>query len=100
MYIVTVIQATSTDSHIPKKTDFEIKLTASFVFEKIPGLFCSMPAIKTELLASCQIERPEQACIAKMHDLFLHQLAPLVRQRWFSWDEVTLPNEMKRSESF
>ncbi|KAG1884096.1 hypothetical protein F4604DRAFT_1919925 [Suillus subluteus] len=66
------------------KDHFDIKLSVAFEFLKKPGHFCSFPHIVTAVSSSCPLETEAE----------LSRLAPLVRQRWFCWDKVELPNRM------
>ncbi|KAG1787988.1 hypothetical protein EV424DRAFT_1356294, partial [Suillus variegatus] len=62
---------------------FELKFAASFTFNKFRG--------------SSPVEGPELAGLLKIHGIFTEEVAPLVRQRWFSWDKVELPREMMKT---
>ncbi|KAG2028903.1 hypothetical protein BDR03DRAFT_988100, partial [Suillus americanus] len=77
------------------KDHFEIKLSAAFEFLKKPGHFCASPQIVTAVASSCFLETEAEVATATiMHDILLNRLAPLVRQRWFCWNEVKLPKSM------
>ncbi|KAG1737247.1 hypothetical protein EDB19DRAFT_1829673 [Suillus lakei] len=78
------------------KDVFELKIAASFTSDKLCGVGCSLPMITTALLASSPIKEPELDGLLKIHKIFIGEVAPLVRQRWFSWDKVKLPRAMMK----
>ncbi|KAG2135173.1 hypothetical protein DEU56DRAFT_913538 [Suillus clintonianus] len=83
------------DLHGQTKHYFEIKLTAEFVFEKRPNMFCWYPTTKTTVLASepieCQIEK---TMLEKIHTDFSCSIAHQVCRRWFDWRPVELPPKL------
>ncbi|KAG1882374.1 hypothetical protein F4604DRAFT_1921539 [Suillus subluteus] len=85
------------DLHGEIKDNFEIKLAVAFKFFKVPGHFCSKPAMTTTVLSSCPLENQAEVAMATViHDILLHRLAPLIRERWFCWDTVDLPEKQRQ----
>jgi hypothetical protein len=68
------------------------------MFDKLCGVGCTLPKITTVLLVSSPIEEPELSGLLKIHDIFIGEVAPLIRQRWFSWDKVELSRKMMKSK--
>ncbi|OJA16680.1 hypothetical protein AZE42_13299 [Rhizopogon vesiculosus] len=83
------------DLHGELKDVFEIKLMVAFKFIKKQGQFCRSPSMATTIHSSRPFETEAEVITATIiHDIFLGQLCPLVRQRWFGWDTVELPKKM------
>ncbi|KAG1836472.1 hypothetical protein DFJ58DRAFT_846948 [Suillus subalutaceus] len=82
---------------ILEKNVFELKIGASFMFNKLCSVSCFLPKITTVLLASSLIKEPELASLIKIHNIFIGEVTPQVHQQWFSWDKVELPREMVKS---
>ncbi|KAG2743373.1 hypothetical protein P692DRAFT_20821481, partial [Suillus brevipes Sb2] len=86
------------DLHGEIKDYFEIKLAVAFEFVKVPGQFCSKPSMTAAVLSSCPLKNQDEVVTATIiHDIWLHRLVPLVRERWFCWDTVELPEKQRQS---
>ncbi|KAG1863271.1 hypothetical protein DFJ58DRAFT_725175 [Suillus subalutaceus] len=83
------------DLHGALKSQFEIKLSAKFLFEKRQGYFCLFPTIQTSVRA-CEVIKthPEKLMLDKIHTLFSTTIAPEICRRWFNWETVELPEGM------
>ncbi|KAG1837229.1 hypothetical protein DFJ58DRAFT_863192 [Suillus subalutaceus] len=83
------------DLHGQTKHYFKIRLTAEFVFEKRPGMFCWFPTTKTTVLSSepikCEIAR---TMLEKIHTDFSCSVVHQVCRNWFNWNTVKLPPKM------
>ncbi|KAG1844075.1 hypothetical protein DFJ58DRAFT_844145 [Suillus subalutaceus] len=83
------------DLHGALKSQFKIKLSAEFLFEKHQGYFCLFPVIQTSLRACELIERrKEKPMLDRIHTLLSSTIAPEVCRHWFSWETVELPEDM------
>ncbi|KAF8119425.1 hypothetical protein EV363DRAFT_1072765, partial [Boletus edulis] len=74
----------------------EIKMAASFDFERLDGSLCILPAANPSITFSHGIDNAlERASVQRINDIFVTEYLPALRKRLFSWSSVKLPSSMK-----